>query len=104
MVHPLKGNYLVDIGIVLTLIPFASWCYILKKQHEISNSKTYRINVLIARTSLFMPLYALFMWIALIEPNTFEALQIPFAIVEGYSFISMFALIVTNLGGWFHFH
>lgn len=97
--HSLQGNTLGIIGLVLLLFPFAAWLLVFNKQFEISTPKTYRVNVLIARTALYLPLYAIFVWVSLIEPVLYDGLQILFAIVEGYSFYSMFALVVSNLGG-----
>jgi len=99
MIHALTGNTFAIVGIFLALIPIFAWVLIFFKQYEYSKPKTYRVNVLLARTSLFLPLYAIFMWIALYDPYAFEGLQVPFAIVEGYSFMSVFAVIVANLGG-----
>jgi len=97
--HPLTGNKLALAGIILAIVPIIAWIYIVRKQFDISNRKTYRINVLTARTSLFLPLYAIYLWISVLDPYTNEALEPFYAVVEGYSFYSMFALLVTNLGG-----
>jgi hypothetical protein len=58
-----------------------------------------RLVVLGVRTSLFLPLYALFIFISLCAPNALAALNIPITIVEGYSFYCFYTMIVTNLGG-----
>lgn len=95
----LRGNVLSLTGLALLVFPFTAWYLIYKKQYEICNGKTFRVNVMIARTALFLPFYSFFMWIALMEPVTYDALQIPFAIVEGYAFYSFLSLLVANLGG-----
>jgi hypothetical protein len=98
--HSLDGNKLALAGILLTLVPIIAWILIVRKQYALSiNKKTYRISVLTARTSLFLPLYAIYLWISVLDPYTNDALEPFYAVVEGYSFFSMFALLVTNLGG-----
>lgn len=97
--HTLDGNKLALMGIGLVLVPIIAWVLILRKQFTISNSKTYRINVLTARTCLFLPLYAIYLWISVLDPYMNDALEPFYAVVEGYSFYCMFALLVTNLGG-----
>lgn len=95
----LAGNAPAIVGLFLLAVPVVAWVLILLKQYEFSKPKTYRVNVLLARTSLFLPLYAVFVWAALADPEVYEGMQILFSIVEGYSFYSMFAMIVANLGG-----
>lgn len=109
MGHPLAGNILGISGLVLMIFPLTAWVYIFSKQfgylkshqnrEQLAKPKTYRLHVLIARLSLFLPLYAIFIYICVMEPSYFQGLQPLFAIVEGYSFYAMFALIVANLGG-----
>ena len=99
MTHTLHHNTLGIIGIFLLLVPFSAWILILFKQYEQIKSKTYRLHVLICRTCLFLPFYAILIWLSLIEPQLYAGLQVVFALVEGYSFYSMFALIVANMGG-----
>lgn len=97
--HGLKGNTLGIIALFLVLVPFTAWFLILFKQYEHISAKTYRINVLLARTSLFLPAYAVILWVSCVEPELYEAMQIPFSIVEAYSFYSFFAVLVSNMGG-----
>ena len=97
--HSIHHNTLGIIGIFLLLVPFTAWVLILFKQYELIKAKTYRLHVLICRTCLFLPLYAIFIWLSLVEPQLYAGLQIAFALVEGYSFYSMFGLIIGNMGG-----
>jgi hypothetical protein len=92
--HGLAGNKLAIIGIFLCLVPFTAWYLIMLRQHENVTEKTYRINVLLARTSLFLPAYALCVWISCMEPQLYEGMQICFAIIEALSFYSFFAMLV----------
>jgi len=48
---------------------------------------------------LFLPIYAILMYISLVGPKAFAALTILITAVEGYSFYCFFAMIVTNMGG-----
>jgi len=70
-----------------------------QQRDQLAKPKTYRLHVLLVRTALFLPFYAIFIFISLMEPSYFEGLQPLFAVVEGYSFYCMFAMIVANLGG-----
>jgi hypothetical protein len=58
-----------------------------------------RLTVLSVRSAVFMPLYAMFIYISLIEPQAFVGLLIPITVVEGYVFYTFAVLVVTNLGG-----
>ena len=60
---------------------------------------TYRLQVLSTRAALFLPAYAFLLYFSIIIPELFEALTVPIAVVEGYSFYLFFALIVANMGG-----
>ena len=51
------------------------------------------------RTALFLPLYAILMYLSLVGPAAYVALTILITAVEGYSFYCFFAMIVTNMGG-----
>ena len=97
--HGLKGNAPGIVGLFLLAVPVAAWILIVLKQYGFSRPKTYRVNVLIARTSFFLPSYAFFVWISLVEPQVFEGMQIAFTIIEAMSFYCFFAMIVANLGG-----
>lgn len=58
-----------------------------------------RLVTLNVRTALFLPFYALFMFIGVVEPNALAAVNIPITFIEGYSFYCFYTMIVTNLGG-----
>lgn len=97
--HTLAGNELAIIGIFLCLVPITAWYLILRKQHENCTTKTYRVNVLLARTSLFLPAYAVCVCVSCMQPQMYEGFQIAFALIEAYSFYSFFAMLVSNMGG-----
>lgn len=97
--HGLVGNAPGIVGLFLLAVPVSAWILIVLKQYGYSRPKTYRVNVLIARTSFFLPTYAFFVWISLVEPQSFEGMQIAFSIIEAMSFYCFFAMIVANLGG-----
>ena len=60
---------------------------------------TLRLSVLSTRTALFLPIYSTIMWLSVLVPDLYLALQIPTALFEGYSFYCFFMMIVYNLGG-----
>ena len=60
---------------------------------------TTRLTTLTTRTSLFLPLYALFMYLSYSSPYTYEAMSVPINIVEGFTFYTFMSLLITNLGG-----
>jgi hypothetical protein len=109
MAHKLRDNVLGMCGLMLMFVPFMAWVFIFYAQfghlnahqnrEQLARPKTYRLHVLLSRTALFLPIYTVLIYISVMEPSYFEGLQPLFAIVEGYSFYSMFAVIVTNLGG-----
>lgn len=63
------------------------------------SSDNQRLTILSTRTALFLPLYAVLMYISLCAPVIYVALTIPITMIEGYSFYCFFAMIVINLGG-----
>jgi hypothetical protein len=60
---------------------------------------TLRVQTLITRTALFLPAYAVLLWISLAIPAIFGIMEGPISICEGLSFYGFFATIVANLGG-----
>jgi hypothetical protein len=72
---------------------------VFRNQWKYRKVETYRLQVLSTRVALFLPLYAFFILISLLVPESFQVLEILISIAEGLSFYSFFALIVENLGG-----
>lgn len=84
---------------ILLFIAYASYVGILFAQKAYLGTLTLKLSVLSTRTALFLPIYATIMWLSLVVPDIYLALQIPTALFEGYSFYCFFAMIVFNLGG-----
>ncbi len=55
--------------------------------------------MLATRVALFLLTYCTLLYITLVWPNTYQAINILIAIAEACSFYSFFALMVENLGG-----
>jgi len=68
-------------------------------QYSKLDSENQRLTVLSTRTALFLPLYAILMYISLCAPIIYVAMTVPITMIEGYSFYCFFTMIVTNLGG-----
>lgn len=83
----------------LMLIPMAAWLIDFLLQYKGMVEGAERINVLNIRVALFLPFYALFMFIGCASPNALPAMNIFLALTESYSFYCFFVLLVTNLGG-----
>ncbi len=88
-----------NLGLILFLIPVIAYIGIFIIQYRNLGSKTLRLSVLSTRLATFLPLYAFVLYISLIIPATYLALQVVIAIVEAFSFYCFFALVVENLGG-----
>lgn len=63
------------------------------------NQSLYRLQVLVTRTSLFLPIYSLLIYISYLVPAAYDGIQVPIAMSESYFFLCFFVLIVENLGG-----
>lgn len=81
---------------IIILLAFVIGFFIQYARQEVGAT---RLVVLGTRTALFLPLYSFFIFIGLTSPNSLAALNVPIAIVEGYSFYCFYSMIVTNLGG-----
>jgi len=90
---------LAGIAFIFMIIPIIAYGFILWSQYSKLDSDNQRLTIMSTRTALFLPLYALLMWISLVGPKAFAALTILITMVEGYSFYCFFAMIVTNMGG-----
>jgi len=82
------------ITIVVHLIVASFQCH-----YQRSEADTTRLTVLATRTSLFLPLYALFLYISYVAPASYEAMAVPINLVEGFTFYTFMSLLVTNVGG-----
>lgn len=51
------------------------------------------------RVAMVLPIYAILLYFSQAIPAGYQALQIPIAFVEGYSFYCFFALVVMNMSG-----
>lgn len=87
------------IGIALVCIPCTAWYGILRAHYLTLKAGSLRVQVLTARIALFLPTYALLLWLSLTFPSLFGVLEAPIAIAEGLSFYGFFAMIIANLGG-----
>lgn len=86
-------------AIGLVAIPIITYCTILTKQHRMLNHATYRVQVLSTRTVLFLPTYAVLVWLTLVFPGLAAALEVPVSLAEACSFYGFLAMLITNLGG-----
>ena len=80
----------------------ASFCvYVvaLFKQYNLLKESTSRLQILSIRAAICVPCYAFFIFLSLAAPSVYQELQIPIAILEGYSFYCFFLLLITNMGG-----
>jgi hypothetical protein len=95
-----NANAVLDaIGFILFLFPVVSYIIILRNQSQNIRAETRRLQVLTARTGLFLPYYAFMLLISLWAPDAYPFLLILITMMEGYSFYCFFLTIVENLGG-----
>lgn len=92
-------DYTDGIALGLALIPCLAWFGILRAHYLTLRIGTQRVQTLITRIALFLPTYAMLLWISFVVPNLFGIMEAPIAIAEGLSFYGFFAMIVANLGG-----
>lgn len=85
--------------VVLLLAIIIIYLIIFRSQYAQLANGTIRLQVLVTRIALIFPLYAFLMYIALLAPAAYVALQLPLVIIEGYSLYCFFVLMVTNYGG-----
>lgn len=76
-------------------------CYfiVFNSQYKNITAQNSRLVVLNSRVALHLPIYAVLIYISLLAPEAFHAIDIFISIYEAYSFYAFFTLIVTNLGG-----
>ena len=85
--------------LIFMLVPVMAYCVLFHRQFTNLQTETYRLTVLCVRAALFLPLYAIFMYLSVVAPNSYVLMIVVITIVEGYSFYCFLALITTNLGG-----
>lgn len=81
------------------LVPFVAYVAVVYLQWGYANNDNYRQTVLATRTAMFLPSYALYMWLCVLSPNSFPGISVLINLMEGYSFHVFFSLIIYNLGG-----
>lgn len=90
----------IDIlGTIFFILCVISFLIVFYLQYLYINKATERLVILITRTALYLPIFALLFYIALLFPKIEVIISIPIAVTEGYVFYCFFALLVTNLGG-----
>jgi hypothetical protein len=92
-----KVLLLVTLGLlILTIIAYGAVIYLQSSKLEAGN---YRLNVLSARVAMFLPGYAVCMWLTLLVPDSYPIFTVLIDLVEGYSFYSFFSMVLYNVGG-----
>lgn len=90
---------LAGVCFIFLIIPIIAYGFIVWAQYSRIDSDNQRLTIMSTRTALFLPLYAILMYLSLVGPQAYVALSILITVVEGYSFYCFFAMIVTNMGG-----
>lgn len=96
---PHEKSLLSIIGAVLFAVPLFSYFLVLNLQYSKLKEGSFRLQILSTRAASCLPVYALIMFLSLVRPDAYTALEVPIAIFEGYSFYCFVALVVENLGG-----
>lgn len=84
---------------LLYLFPLTIYMYIFINQYKLIDNKVYRLQVLTLRTALFLPCYAIVLYVNLLTNGKNKFNEFFISITEGLSFVSFFALFIHNLGG-----
>ena len=84
---------------ILMMVPVLAYLILLRGQYLNLQKKTYRLTVLCVRAALFLPLYAILMYLYVLAPDLYVIMMVAITVVEGYSFYCFLTLITTNLGG-----
>ncbi len=90
---------LAGVGFAFFILTVFAYIIIVWRAYANLRQETEKLTVLVVRLAMFLPLYSFFIYIGLNAPHALDALNVPIAVVEGYSFYCFFALIVYNLGG-----
>jgi hypothetical protein len=72
------------IALALAAIPCLAWIGILRAHYLTLRIGTQRVQVLTTRIALFLPTYAILLWISFVVPNLFGIMEAPIAIAEGH--------------------
>lgn len=81
------------------LVTIFVYLVVFRKQFTMLDNETNRLVIIATRLALFLPLYAILIYISLVIPVIYTAMEVPLALIEGYSFYAFFVLLVTNMGG-----
>lgn len=82
------------VAIGLMGIPIMTYAAILTKQHGMLERSTFRVQVLSTRTVLFLPTYAVLVWLTLVFPGLAAAFEVPVSIAEGQGGRFSFILLI----------
>ena len=83
------------IGIFLMMVPIMAWIMILRTQYSTLKQGTLRVQILSTRTALFLPTYAIVIWLSLVFPSLYMLLEVPISVAEGINFL------LTNISSGF---
>lgn len=92
-------SVIVLVSVLFFLFPWVTFYFLVRSQHSMVEHETYRLQVLSTRTAFCLPVYATFLYAALLEPKIYEALLVIISFVEGYTFYCFTTLLVVNMGG-----
>lgn len=92
-------DQLAKVCVFFMLVPVLAFLMLLRVQFLNLQKKTYRLTVLCVRAALFLPLYAIFIYLSVLVPSAYVLMIVVITVVEGYSFYCFLSLIITNLGG-----
>jgi ABC-type antimicrobial peptide transport system permease subunit len=93
------GDLLAVVCIPFLLITIIMYLVVFRKQFTQLDNETNRLVIIATRLALFLPFYAILIFISIVIPVIYTAMEIPLALIEGYSFYAFFVLLVTNMGG-----
>ena len=87
------------VGLILFVLIWVAYIFVVIFQYYQCSEETERLVILNLRAALFLPIYALIMFLAILKPSSLAGLNILITFFEGYSFYSFYSLIIYNLGG-----
>lgn len=89
----------IPLAFLIVICVIHVFVLIIQYYYQSKEPETTRFVILATRTSMFLPFYALFIWISYVKPESFEAMVVLINVVEGFTFYIFFTLLVTNIGG-----
>jgi len=95
----MSADRLQIVTIPFLLVTIISFLLVFYWQYKRLDNETNRLVIIATRLALFLPFYGILIYISLAIPVLYLALEVPTAIIEGYSFYTFFVLMVVNLGG-----